>query len=223
MSIAFALLKRDVRLSISQGLAGLSVVFFYLAVGVMTPFAIGPDPKLLAQIAGGMAWLAALLASLLTLERLFQSDVEDGTLEALATSGIALELLAAVRILGHWLTTAVPLLIATPLLALFLQLPTAQWFALLLSLSLGTPALSAIGAAAAALGVGVKRGGLLITLLVLPLVVPPLIFGVASLGVGAGSAASSATALKILAALSLAACALSPFATAGALRLALRA
>jgi heme exporter protein B len=218
MSILLALIRRDIRLSFSQGWAGLSAVFFYLAVGVMTPFALGPEPKLLAQIAGGMAWLAALLASLLTLERLFQSDAEDGTLDALATSTVSMEFLALIKILSHWITTALPLLLATPLLALFLQLPPAKWLALLLSLVLGTPALSAIGAAAAALAVGVKRGGLLITVLVLPLVVPPIIFGVASIGAGAGSA----TAFKILAAFSLAACALSPFATAAALRLALR-
>jgi heme exporter protein B len=213
MSAFTALVLRELRLSAAGGWASLTAVLFYLAVAVLTPFAIGPAPQLLAKIGGGMAWLAALLASLLTLERLFQPDSEDGTLDGLVSAGVALELIAAAKMLAHWLVTALPLLLATPVVAILLQLPETRWPLLLGSLLLGTPLLSALGAIAAALAVGVKRAGLLIALLVLPLSVPALIFGVGTL-----DPAASATAFKILGAMTLASVGLTPFAVAAALR-----
>jgi heme exporter protein B len=216
MTGLWAVLVRELRLSLAGGWATASAVLFYLAVATMTPFAIGPQPELLAEIAAGIAWIAALLASLLTLERLFQPDVEDGSLDQLALSPVPLEAVAAAKIIAHWITTAGPLLLATPVVAILLQLPEAQWLTLLGSLLVGTPALSAIGAVAAALAVGVRRAGVLIGLLVLPLVVPTLIFGV-----GALDSEGGATAIKLLGAVSLVALALGPFAAAAALRLAL--
>jgi heme exporter protein B len=207
------LLGQDLRLSFRSGWSSLTSVIFYLAVAVLVPFALGPDARLLALIAGGMAWIAALLAMLLTLERLFQPDLEDGTLEQWISQGVPLEILALAKILAHWLTTAVPLLMATPLVAVLLQLTAAQTMQLMLALLLGTPGLSALGALCAALAVSVRRAAVLISLLVLPLAVPLLIFGVA-----AQDAERGAAALRLLLAVSLTLLVIAPSGIKAALR-----
>ena len=206
-----ALIWRDVRLNLAGGWASGVAIVFYLIVASLVPLAIGPDAAMLAKIAGGIAWLAVLLATLLTLERLFQPDHEDGSLEQYLVHGVAPELLALSRIMSHWLCTALPLIVATPLVALLLAFPYDKLGLLIVSLLLGTPGLSAIGAVAGSLAVGVRRAGLLIVLLVLPLAVPILIFGVGAL--------SDPAALKLLAACSLGALALAPFAAGAAIRL----
>jgi heme exporter protein B len=207
------ILSQELRLTFRGGWASLTSVIFYLAVAVLVPFAVGPDAQLLSRIAGGMAWIAALLALLLTLERLFQPDLEDGTIEQWISQGCALEMIALAKILAHWLTTAVPLLLATPLVAVLLQLTTQQTLQLMLALLLGTPGLSALGALCAALAVSVRRAAVLISLLVLPLAVPVLIFGVAALDPARGAAA-----LKLLLAASLILLVIAPSGIKAALR-----
>jgi len=211
---AWRLIRRDLALAWSSG-AVLALAFF-LAVGVMTPFAVGPDPQMLGRIAGGSVWVAFLLAALLGLERLLQPDVEDGTLEQWAAAGLSLTEVAYAKLCVHMLGHLLPLLAGAPLLAVLLNLPLAQLPTLLLSLAVGGAGLSALGVAAAALSVGVARGGLLISLLVLPLAAPLVIFGVGALDAQAGGAA-----FKLLAATSLFFAAVGPYAAAAGLRLAL--
>ncbi|MCP5085549.1 MAG: heme exporter protein CcmB [Rhodobacteraceae bacterium] len=172
-----ALFKRDVLLAFrSGGGFGLALAFFLILV-MFVPFGVGTDRAILARIAPGILWIGALLACLLSLDRIFQLDAEDGTLDVLATSPLPLEGIAAAKAAAHWLTTGLPLTIAAPFLGYLLGLPQAGYLWLILSLLTGTVALSFIGMFGAALTVGVKRGGLLLSLLVLPLYVPTLIFG----------------------------------------------
>ncbi len=172
-----ALFKRDVLLAFrSGGGFGLALAFFLILV-MFVPFGVGADRAILARIAPGILWIGALLACLLSLDRIFQLDAEDGTLDVLATSPLPLEGIAAAKAAAHWLTTGLPLTIAAPFLGYLLGLPQAGYLWLILSLLTGTVALSFIGMFGAALTVGVKRGGLLLSLLVLPLYVPTLIFG----------------------------------------------
>lgn len=185
-------------------------------VASLFPFAVGPEPQVLARIASGIVWVSALLACLLSLERLFQPDAEDGTLEQLVVSGQSLEAVAIAKMISHWLTTALPLVLLTPVTAAMLGAPFELWGTLLLGLLLGTPALSSIGAVAAALTVGVRRGGVLISLLVLPLAVPTLIFGV-----GVADPLAGGSALKWLGVTTLLALAVGPFAAAAGLRVAM--
>lgn len=216
-----ALLKRDLRLAVRAGGGfGLGLSFFLIVV-VLVPFGVGPETGLLGVIAPGVLWVAALLACLLSLDRIFALDHEDGSLDLLATSPLPLEGVAAVKALAHWLTTGLPLVLAAPVLALLMSLPWAGYGPLLLSLLLGTPALSVIGAFGAALTVGLKRGGLLLSLLVLPLYMPTLIFGAEAARRGAEGQAYG-TPLLMLAGISLAALALLPFASAAVLRVNLR-
>jgi heme exporter protein B len=178
---AFAsLLRRDLRLALrSPGDSATVVLFFVLAV-VLFPFGVGPEPNTLARIAAGILWVTALLACLLSVERLFQLDAEDGSLELIALSPAPLELLALAKCLAHWLTTGLPLIAAAPILALMLNLPVDGFATLLVALLLGTPTLSLLGAIGAALTLGARRGGVLLPLLVLPLYVPVLVFGAAA-------------------------------------------
>ncbi|MEE2634327.1 MAG: heme exporter protein CcmB, partial [Pseudomonadota bacterium] len=172
-----ALLLRDLKLALRAGGGfGLGLAFF-LIVTVLVPFSVGPQSELLARIAPGVLWLGALLACLLSLDRLLALDWEDGTLDLMATSPLPLEAVVTIKALAHWITTSLPLVLAAPVLGILLNLPTAGFQWLVVSLLLGTPALSVIGTFGAALTVGLKRGGLLLSLLVLPLYVPTLIFG----------------------------------------------
>jgi heme exporter protein B len=216
-----ALLARDLRLSIRAGGGfGLALAFFLIVV-TLTPFAVGPNTATLALIAPGILWLGALLACLLSLDRVFALDWEDGALDLVATSPLPLEGAAAIKAMAHWLTTGLPLTLAAPALGVLLNLPAQGFVWLALSLALGTPALSVIGTFGAALTVGVKRGGLLMSLIVLPLYVPTLIFGAEVARRGA-DAQATATPLAALAAITLACVALLPFAAAAALRVNLR-
>ena len=216
-----ALLIRDIRLAVRAGGGfGLGLAFFLIVV-VLVPFGVGPDSGLLARIAPGILWLGALLSCLLSLDRIFALDWEDGSLDLLATAPLPMEALVSVKAFAHWLATGVPLVLASPLFALLLSLPPEGYLPLLVSLALGTPALSVIGTFGAALTVGLKRGGLLLSLLVLPLYVPTLIFGAEVARRGA-EGLETAVPLAMLAGITFGAIALLPFASAAVLRVNLR-
>lgn len=216
-----ALLLRDLRLATRAGGGfGLSLAFF-LIVTVLVPFGVGPEGGTLGRIAPGILWVGALLACLLSLDRVFALDREDGSLDLLATAPIPLEGVVAVKALAHWLTTGLPLTAAAPVLGVLLNLPETAFSWLTLSLLLGTPALSMIGSFGAALTVGLKRGGLLLSLLVLPLYIPTLIFGAEAARRGA-EALATATPLLMLAGITLGSVAILPFAAAAAIRVNLR-
>lgn len=216
-----ALLTRDLRLAMRAGGGfGLGLAFF-LILAVLVPLGVGPEGRILALIAPGILWVGALLACLLSLDRLFALDFEDGSLDLLATAPIPLEGVVAIKALAHWLTTGLPLVLAAPVLGILLSLPGPAYGWLVLSLLLGTPALSMIGAFGAALTVGLKRGGLLMSLLVLPLYVPTLVFGAEAVSRGA-QGLSPATPLLLLAGITTGSAALLPFAAAFALRINLR-
>ncbi|MEY4305515.1 MAG: heme exporter protein CcmB [Pseudomonadota bacterium] len=216
-----ALLLRDLRLAIRAGGGfGLGLAFFLL-VAVIVPLGVGPEPATLAKIAPGILWVGALLSCLLSLDRIFALDFEDGSLDLLATSPLPMEGAVAIKALAHWLVTGLPLVLAAPVLGVLLNLPVPGYLWLVISLALGTPALSIIGAFGAALTVGLKRGGLLMSLLVLPLYMPTLIFGAEVVKRGAAGMAV-ATPLALLAAITAGALALLPIASAAALRVNLR-
>ncbi len=214
------LVGRDLRLALRQRADAGMVVLFFVLTAALFPFGVGPEVNLLARIAPGIIWVTALLAVLLSLERLFLADYEDGALELLALSPLSLEFTVLAKALAHWLTTGLPLVLATPLLALLYNMDPAGLPVLILAMVLGTPSLSLIGATGAALALGARRGGVLIPLLVLPLNVPVLIFGV-----GAVDAALAGLGAKpdllFLGALFLVALVTAPLAAAAALRQAL--
>ena len=218
MTAFLALLKRDMRLAVRVGGGALIGALFYLIVVVMMPFAIGPDLNLLGRIGPAILWLGALLASLLALDRLFATDNEDGSLDLLMMGAMPLEIAVAAKAIAHWLTTALPLIVITPVLGLMLNvdLPAMGWVAL--TLLAGTPALTFIGLIGAALAVALRRGGLLLAVLVLPLTIPVLIFGVAAANAAIIGPAPFGPPFTILCALSLASFVLGPFAAAAALR-----
>ena len=205
-----ALLARDIRLAVRAGGSAILALAFFAAVATLVPLGVGADLSLLARIAPGVLWVAAVLAALLALDRLFQADFEDGSLDLIALSPLSLEGVALAKIAAHWLTTGLPLTLLSPLLAVLFGLKTIP--ALFVSLLIGTPSVSAIGAVGAGLTLSIRRGGLILPLIVLPLLAPAVIFG-------AGAVAGEGGALPLLAAFSFAACVLSPFATAAAVRL----
>ena len=220
MSGFAALLTRDLRLAFRQGGDVANVVAFFALAVILFPFGVGPDPDLLARIAAGVLWVTALLAALLSLERLFDADFQDGSLEALALMPVPLEIQVLAKCVAHWLTTGLPLTIIAPLLALALHFDAAGYPALIAALLLGTPVLSLIGAIGAALTLGARRAGVLLSLLVLPLYIPVLIFGVAA-SEAAALGLESRPHLLLLAALLAGSLALAPWAAAAALRQAL--
>ncbi len=217
MAAFFGLLRRDVRLSLRQGgELGLVLGFFVLTV-LLFPFGVGPEPQVLGRIAAGIIWAAALLAAVLSLDRLFAADYADGGLDLIALSPLPLELAVLAKVAAHWLTTGLPLMLLSPLLAVFVDLDPAAIPMLMLSLLIGTPTLSLLGAIAAALTLGARRAGVLVALLVLPLYLPPLIFGTAAVeAVLTGQSARGD--LLLLGAMTLAAMPLAPWATAAAVR-----
>ncbi|MFC3615909.1 heme exporter protein CcmB [Lutimaribacter marinistellae] len=216
-----ALLLRDLRLAFRAGGGfGLGLAFF-LIVTVLVPFSVGPQSQLLSTIAPGILWLGALLACLLSLDRLLALDWEDGSLDLLATAPLPLEATVSIKALAHWITTGLPLVLAAPVLGVLLNLPVAGFSWLVISLLAGTPALSVIGTFGAALTVGLKRGGLLLSLLVLPLYVPTLIFGAEVARRGA-EGMETTTPLLLLAGITAGAISLLPFASAAVLRVNLR-
>lgn len=221
MSAARAILERELRLALrSGGGAGLGLAFF-LVVVLLAPFGVGPDPGALAGIAPGILWIAALLACLLSLDRLFQADAEDGSLDALALAPLPLEAIAALKALAHWLTTGLPLTAAAPLLAVTLQAPGPAYPWLVAALAAGTPALSFLGAIGAAVTVGLRRGGLLLSVLVLPLYLPTMIFGARAVA-EAAAGRDPWPAFLLLGGVTLGVLAGAPFAAAAALRVNLR-
>ena len=216
-----ALLTRDLRLAFrSGGGFGLGLGFF-LILCVLVPLGVGPEGGTLARIAPGILWVGALLACLLSLDRIFALDHEDGSLDLLATAPIPLEAVVTLKALAHWAVTGLPLTLAAPVLGVLFNLPGPAYGWLVVSLALGTPALSVIGTFGAALTVGLKRGGLLMSLLVLPMYVPTLIFGAEVVKRGADGV-TTVTPLVLLAGITAGALALLPFASAAAVRINLR-
>jgi heme exporter protein B len=214
-----ALLVRDMRIAVRVGGGALIGVLFFVVVVTLTPFAVGPDLALLKRIGPAILWLAALLASLLTLDRLFASDHEDGSLDLILTGRAPLELVIAAKGLAHWLTTAVPLILAAPLIGLLLDIEPPAQAGLVLTLLVGTPALTFIGVVGAAIAVTLRRGGLLLAVIVLPLTVPVLIFGVAAANAAVAGPVPFGTPFTVLCALTLASLVIGPFAAGAALRL----
>jgi heme exporter protein B len=218
MSPLVALFVRDVRLAMRVGGGGGIGVLFFLTVVVLMPFAIGPELALLGRIGPAVLWLAALLASLLTLERLLAADSEDGSLDLILMGDAPLELSIAAKATAHWLTTGFPLAIAAPLLGLFMNMTPQAGAAVALTLLAGTPALTFIGLIGAALAVTLRRGGLLLAVLVLPLTIPVLIFGVAASNAAIAGPLPFGTPFAILCALTLVSLVVGIFAAAAALR-----
>jgi len=217
MAAFSSLLKRDLRLAFRQGSDSVMVIVFFLVVVVLFPLSIGPEQKILARISAGVIWVAALLAAMLSMDRLFAADYEDGSLDLLVISPHPTEILVLAKILAHWLTTGLPLIIVSPLLGVFLYLQADGFWVMIVSLLLGTPILSLIGAIGAALTLGARRSGVLISLLILPLFIPVLIFGVSAVD-AALMGLPTRPQLLILGAFLLCAAALSPWASAAALR-----
>jgi heme exporter protein B len=218
MSRAFrSLLMRDLKLAArSGGGAALALAFFAL-MATLVPLGIGADLRLLARVAAGVLWVGAVLAALLSLDRLYQGDFDDGSLDLIALSPLSLEQVALAKFLAHWLSTGLPLTLLSPLLALFFGLPGAGTGMLVLSLLIGTPAVSAVGAIGASLTLSLKRGGLILPVLILPLLTPVVIFGAGAVSASLDGLANGA--LGLLAAFSVAAVLLSPFVTAACVRL----
>jgi len=212
-----SILKRDLHLATRQGMDNMMVVMFFVLAVVLFPFGVGPEPNILARIAAGVIWVAALLASMLSLERLFQTDFEDGSLELLSLSPITLEVVVVAKVAAHWLTTGLPLIVAAPLLAVLLNMNGEGFPMLILALALGTPSLSLIGAVGAALILGSRRGGVLLALLILPLYIPVLIFGVSAVDAVIAGFEAKAQVL-ILGAFLMGALALCPWAAAAGVR-----
>ena len=218
MNTFAALLIRDMQLTIRAGGGALMGALFFLIVITMIPFAVGPDLALLRRIGPAILWLGALLASLLALDRLFATDHEDGSLDLLMMGGMPLELAVATKAIAHWITTGLPLVVIAPLLGLMLnvELHATGWLAL--TLAAGTPALTFTGLVGAALSVALRRGGLLLAVLVLPLTVPVLIFGIAAANAAIVGPTPFGPPFTILCALSLVGLVLGPIAAAAALR-----
>ena len=212
-----AILFRDMRLATRAGGSAALALAFFAAVATLIPLGVGSDLRLLARIAGGVLWIAAVLAALLSLDRLFQSDFEDGSLDLIALSPLSLESMSFAKIAAHWLTTGLPLTLLSPLLGVLFGLPPEGYGPLMLSLAVGTPAVSAIGAIGAALTLSIRRGGLILPFIVLPLLAPAVIFGSGAV-LGALDGLSNG-AFWLLGAFSLVAVLLAPFASAAAVRL----
>jgi heme exporter protein B len=220
MSGFFTILQRDLLLAYRHRSELANPLLFFIIVVSLFPLGISPQPEQLALIAPGIIWVAALLAALLSLDNLFRSDFEDGSLEQIALSTLPLPLAILAKICAHWLITGLPLILISPLLAMLMFLPNSATWALLWTLALGTPILSLVGAIGVALTVGLKRGGVLVSLLVLPLYIPVLIFAANAVSTAAEGLAINGH-LYLLAALLSLAVTLAPFATAAALRISL--
>ena len=218
MTALGAIIRRDVRIALRVGGGALIGVLFFLTVVVLMPFAVGPDLKLLQRLGPAILWLGALLASLLTLDRLFTADAEDGSLDLIVMSRTPLELACAAKALAHWLAAGLPLIVATPVLGLLLNLDGMASLAVMATLLAGTPALTFTGMIGAALAVALRRGGLLMAVLVLPLSIPVLIFGVAASNAAVIEPAGFTAPFSILCALSLAGLIVGPLAAAASLR-----
>lgn len=220
MTAFFAMLRRDLALALRQGSDVALVATFFVLAATLFPFGVGPEPNLLARMSSGVIWATALLAAMLSLDRLFLQDYEDGSLELAALSSAPLPMLVLAKATAHWLTTGAPLVALTPLLAVLLNAPDDSILPLTISLALGAPSLSLFGAVGAALTLGARRGGPLAPLLVVPLVLPVLIFGVGAVEASVTGVGANAH-FMILAAILIASAPLAPLAAALALRQAL--
>jgi heme exporter protein B len=218
MTSLAALFVRDTRLAVRIGGGAVMGVLFFVIVVTLVPLALGPDLALLQRIGPAILWLGALLASLLALDQLFAADQADGSLDVILTARLPLELTVLAKAAAHWLTTGLPLVIAAPVLGLLLNIEAKAMAAVALTLLVGTPALTLIGAVGAALSVALRRGGLLLPVLVLPLTIPVLIFGIAAANAAMVGPMPFGTPFTILCALSLMSLAIGPFAAAAALR-----
>ncbi|MBK20279.1 MAG: heme exporter protein CcmB [Rhodospirillaceae bacterium] len=220
MNALALILRREIRLSMRQAGDSAIIVLFFVLAAILFPFGVGPEPNMLARMAPGVVWVTALLAAMLSFERLFAPDYEDGSLEQLALGPAPLETVALAKAAAHWLTTGFPLMIAAPLIALLYRLPDAGYNTLLITMALGTPTISLIGTVGAALTLGARRGGVLLSLLVIPLIIPILIFGTAAIDAAIGGYPFRQH-LLLLGGFFLGALVLTPIATAAALRQAL--
>lgn len=213
-----ALFLRELTMAMRAGSGALTGVLFFLAVVTIFPFGIGPDLKLLAQIGPAVLWIGALLSSLLGLERLFSQDREDGSLDLLVMQERSLGLSIFIKCIAHWIITGLPLVLATPLFGLMLNISPTGISAVMLTLLVGTPAITFVGAVGAAVTVTLPRGGLLISILVLPLVIPVLIFGVSATNGALYATDPFIAPLSILCAMTLFTCVVGPLASALMLR-----
>ena len=220
MNAFWCIVRRDLRLALRRGGDSVNVMVFFVLAITLFPFGVGPESNILARIAPGAIWVAALLAAMLSLDRLFRDDYDDGSLDLLTLAPLALEFTVLAKCLAHWLTTGLLLAAASPLLAVLMNMDAEGFAALLAAMLLGTPVLSLVGAIGAALTVSLRRGGVLISLLVLPLFIPVLIFGVGAVDASVYGLAARPQ-LMVLGAMLLAALALCPWAAAAALRLSL--
>ncbi|KAB7696624.1 heme exporter protein CcmB [Plesiomonas shigelloides] len=216
-----AIIKRELKIAFRNSTEIVNPLLFFVIVITLFPLSIGPEPKLLERIAPGIIWVAALLSSLLSLERLFKDDYLDGSLEQLMLLPVPLPLIVCAKVISHWLLTSLPLLILSPLIAVLLSLKPEVWLTMATTLLLGTPTLSFIGAIGAALTVGLRKGGVLLSLLILPLFIPVLIFATATLDASIMGMPLSGY-LAILGAMLMGSLTLSPFAAAAALRISLQ-
>ncbi|MBN8940582.1 MAG: heme exporter protein CcmB [Rhizobiales bacterium] len=213
-----ALFLRDLRLATRVGGGAMVGVVFFLAVVTIVPFGVGPDMNLLARIGPAILWIGALLATLLGLDRLFQADTDDGSMDLLMMAETPLALVVMAKAAAHWLATGLPLVVAAPLLGLLMNVPPEAMGAVALTLLAGTPALTGLGAIGAALAVSLRRGGLLMAVLILPLTIPVLIFGVAATSAAITGPAPFGAPFMVLVALSLVSLVLGPLAAAAALK-----
>ncbi len=214
------IIKRELRIAMRKQAEILNPLWFFLIVITLFPLVIGPDPVLLSKIAPGIAWVAALLSALLSFERLFRDDFVDGSLEQLMLTAQPLALTALAKVIAHWLLTGLPLILLSPIAALLLSLEVRIWWALVLTLLIGTPILSCLGAIGVALTVGLRKGGVLLSLLVLPLFIPVLIFSASVLDAATLNLPYNGQ-LAILGAILAASATLAPFAVATSLRISL--
>ncbi len=219
MSAFLTLVRRDLKLALREGGAIGTALGFFLVVVAMMPLGLGPDLNLLTRIASGILWIALLLAALLSLGRIFETDYEDGSLEVLVTGPLPLELVAAAKSLAHWISTGIPLAILAPVLGILLNLDMSAYPALIATTLAGTPAVSFLGAIGAALTLKARRGGLLLALLVLPLYIPTLIFGISAVSAATMGPGGFTASFLILSAVSLVSLVAGPIAAAAALRL----
>ena len=217
MKCFLVLVRRDLSLALRQGSDAAMALMFFVIVVTLFPLAVGPEPGVLERISSGIVWVAALLAAMLSLDRMFQTDYDDGSLELMLLTPVPLEVLVLAKCLAHWLTTGLPMLLIAPLLGVFMNMQTEAFPVLLASMALGTPVLSLLGGVGAALVLGARRAGTLVALLVLPLTIPLLIFGVSAVE-AAVTGQSAKAQLLILGAMLMACLPLAPWATAAALR-----
>lgn len=221
MRIFRHMVMRDLRLALRQGTDVAMVVSFFVITVTLFPLGVGPEPNILARIAAGVVWVTALLAVMLSLERMFQSDYEDGSIDLLLLTPAPLELVVLAKVAAHWLLTGFPLILTAPILAALMNMPGEGYLTLIAAMAIGTPTLSLVGAVGAALTLGARRGGVLISLLVLPLYIPILIFAVAAVDASITDL-TTRPHLLILGAMLAAAVPLAPWAAAAALRHSLR-